>query len=100
GVGAVDGAGPAGGRARTATSARPLHVALPAQFHGRRGSRARGRRRTTRNVTLRHLVERRRRAGTDRGRLPATRRPDTRPARADEIPAAPSSVGSDLTVER
>src|SRR5205814_156332 len=73
---------------RAAASARPLHVALPAQLHGRRGSRPRGRRRAARNVTRHHLVGRRPGAGTDGSRLPSTRKPDTRPPLPDEIPAA------------
>src|SRR5947208_6271220 len=82
---------------RAAASARPLHVALPAQLHGRRGSRPRGRRRAARNVTRHHLVGRRLRAGTHRSRLPSTRKPDTRPPLADEIPAAAGRVRGDLT---
>ena len=57
---------------RAAASARPLHVALPAQLHGRRGSRPRGRRRAARNVTRHHLVGRRPGAGTDGSRLPSS----------------------------
>src|SRR6266480_988203 len=81
---------------RAAASARPLHVALPAQLHGRRGSRPRGGRRAARNVTRHHLVGRRLRAGTDRSRLPSTRKPDTRPPLADEIPAAAGRLRGDL----
>src|SRR6266704_179850 len=81
---------------RAAASARPLHVALPAQLHGRRGSRPRGRRRAARNVTRHHLVGRRPGAGTDRSRLPSTRKPDTRPPLAYEIPAAAGRVRGDL----
>src|SRR5438128_3416557 len=81
---------------RAAASARPLHVALPAQLHGRRGSRPRGRRRAARNVTRHHLVGRRLRAGTDRSRFPSTRKPDTRPPLADEIPAAAGRVRGHL----
>src|SRR5207237_7444979 len=87
-------------RPRTATSARPLHVALQPHLHARRGPRPRGRRRTARNVTRHHLVGRRLDARTDRSRLPATRPPDTRPALADEIPAAGSGSGADLTRRR
>src|SRR5918912_2842858 len=92
----VHGPRPAGGENRTATSTRPLHVALPAQLHGRRGPRPRGRRRAARNVTERHLVERRRSDGTDRGWLLSTRKPDTRPPLADKIPAAAGRVRGHL----
>src|SRR6059058_3245902 len=81
---------------RTAASARPLHVALPTQLHGRRGPRPRGRRRAARNLTRHHLVGRRPGAGTDRSRLPATRKPDTRRPHTGETPAAPGRVRGHL----
>jgi len=43
-----------------------------------------------RNVTRRRLVGRRLGGSTDRGRLAATRRPDTRPALAGAMPSAAS----------
>src|SRR5207237_4767014 len=81
---------------RAAASARPLHVALPTQLHGRRGPRPRGRRRAARNLTRHHLVGRRLRNGTDRSRLPSTRKPDTRPPHTDETPAAPGRIRGHL----
>ena len=77
-------------RPRTPASARPLHVALRPELHRRRGPRPRGRRRAARNLTRRHLVGRRPGASSDRGRLAATRRPDTRPAPANATPSAAS----------
>src|SRR5262249_54793635 len=88
--------GPASRGNRAAASARPLHVALPAQLPGRRGSRPGGRRRAARNVTRHHLVGRRAGAGTDGSRLPSTRKTDTRPPLADEIVAAAARVRGDL----
>src|SRR5947209_10033947 len=81
---------------RAAASARPLHVALPAQLHGRRGARPRGRRRAARDVTRHDLVGRLLRNGTDRSRLPSTRKPDTRPPLADESRAAAGRVRGHL----
>jgi len=77
-------------RPRTAASARPLHVAVRSRLHRRRGPRPRGRRRAARNVTRRRLVGRRLGGSTDRSRLAATRRPDTRPALAGAMPSPAS----------
>jgi hypothetical protein len=81
-------------------SARPLHVALRSQLHGRRGPRPSGRRHAARNVSRRRLVGRRPDASADRSRLAATRPPDPRPAHADEIPTAATDTGADLTRRR
>src|SRR5215831_17870458 len=75
---------------RTAAPVRPLHVALRPLLHRRRGPRPRGRRRAARNLTRRRLVGRRLGGSTDRSRLAATRRPDTRPALAGAMPCAAS----------
>src|SRR5439155_8915487 len=75
---------------------RLLHVVLPAHLHVRPDARPRGLRRAPRNVTRHHLVGRRLRAGTYRSRFPSTRKPDTRPSLADEIPAAAGRVRGHL----